>query len=278
MKEKKNVVGLIGFILSIVSIFTFGLTSFVGLILSIVGVATAKDYNNDKKKLSIAGIVISSIMLLVFISTLTSASDSGNSSTSSIFESTSKKVKVIDFKDMSKDSIEKWCKENNITCYFSDEYSDSVENGKVINQSVQTGESINPSSVIRFSMSKGRQKSAEEIKNEFIATCGDYGYQDIARNPDNYEGKHAKFTGKVIQVSEGYFNNVTLRVDVTKGEYDIWDDTVYVNYKYSDGESKILEDDIITMYGTIDGLKSYTSVLGAKITIPEFTAQYITIN
>lgn len=121
-------------------------------------------------------------------------------------------------------------------------------------------------------------RNPEEEKSEFISQCQTIGYKEIARNPDNYKGTKAKFVGKVIQVQEGMFDSVILRVNVTKGEYDIWDDTVYVDYTYSKGESKILEDDIITMYGTLKGSKSYTTVLGAKVTIPKLDAKYIELN
>ena len=122
-------------------------------------------------------------------------------------------------------------------------------------------------------------KTKAQIKQEYIDTCQTYNYKDISRQPDNYKGKKAKFNGKVIQVSEGIFNSkkVTLRVAVTKGSYGIWDDPVYVTYTYSKGEDKILEDDIINMYGTIEGTESYFSVLGAYITIPAFKAKYIDI-
>ena len=275
----KNTIGLIGFIISIVSIFTFGVTSFIGLILSIVGLANCKRLNNDKKKLSIAGIVISSIMLLVLISASSSISDSNNSN--SIFESNT--VKVIDFSNMTKDSIQKWCEDNNITCSFSEDYSDNVESGKVISQSVKSGEAINEASIIRIVLSKGKQKTAEEIKNEFINSCAEYSYNDIARTPDNFKGKNSKFYGEVVQVTEGILNSVTLRVGVSCTKYEYIEgyscpDIIYVTYKYKDGEPKILEKDMITIYGTIEGLQSYTSVLGAKVTIPKLTAKYITIN
>ena len=109
--------------------------------------------------------------------------------------------------------------------------------------------------------------------------CTIYNYKDIARQPDQFKGKKAIFRGKVIQVSEGIINSkkVELRVNVTQDEYGFWDDTVYVTYTYKDGEPKILEDDIIDMYGTIEGTTTYISVLGAKITIPSFKAKYIDI-
>ena len=121
-------------------------------------------------------------------------------------------------------------------------------------------------------------RNPEEVKNEFIAQCQTIGYKDVARNPDNYKGVKAKFTGKVVQVQEGMFNTIVMRVNVTKGSYGIWEDTVYANYTYSEGESKILEDDIITMYGTIKGTKTYTTVLGSSVTIPQLDVKYIELN
>lgn len=121
------------------------------------------------------------------------------------------------------------------------------------------------------------KKSPEEIRTEFVNECESFNYKDIARQPESFKGKKGKFRGKVIQVREGTFdsNSITLRVNVTEGNYGLWEDTVYVTYKYKDGENKILEDDIINMYGIIEGTESYVSVLGSKITIPSMNAKYI---
>ncbi|MBR7072055.1 MAG: hypothetical protein IKI33_00365, partial [Eubacterium sp.] len=68
------------------------------------------------------------------------------------------------------------------------------------------------------------------------------------------------------------------RIAVTKDDwgYDI-DDIVYVTYTQREGESRILEDDIVTFYGEYAGLMSYESTLGGKITIPEVNAKYIVL-
>ena len=72
-------------------------------------------------------------------------------------------------------------------------------------------------------------------------------------------------------------DSYTLRVNVTKGRY-VWDDTVLVSYtKQDSSESNILEDDIVTMYGVLMGDYTYTSVMGASITVPSFSAEYIDI-
>ena len=45
-----------------------------------------------------------------------------------------------------------------------------------------------------------------------------------------------------------------------------------------DPSNRVLEDDIISFYGTSTGLYSYTTVLGAQLTIPSVLAVYIDIN
>ena len=40
------------------------------------------------------------------------------------------------------------------------------------------------------------------IDEGFKASCVDYKYKEIFRNPENYVGKAAKITGEVIQVTE----------------------------------------------------------------------------
>ena len=73
--------------------------------------------------------------------------------------------------------------------------------------------------------------------------------------------------------------DVMLRVAVTEDEYGIWDDIVYVDYerKY-ENESRILENDTITLYGEVNGIKKYTAVFGNEISIPHILAEYIVIN
>ena len=103
--------------------------------------------------------------------------------------------------------------------------------------------------------------------------CVWYTYETIARDPDLYEGTYGKYTGEVIQVLESG-SYVELRVNITEGKYS-YSDTIYVTYTMKDGESRILEDDIITIYGVNEGLYSYTSIFGATVTLPLVKAEYI---
>ena len=116
-------------------------------------------------------------------------------------------------------------------------------------------------------------------EESFKALCATYSYNEIARNPEAYEGERAVFTGEVIQVVRDTSFGMTyyvMRVDVTKkGSY--YTDTVYVTYWPPSDAPRILEDDIIVMYGTLKGEKTYTTVRGTSVTIPSFSAEYIDI-
>lgn len=118
-------------------------------------------------------------------------------------------------------------------------------------------------------------KESLHTKEEYIPMCQAYPYDEVARNPTQYTGKSAVFTGKVIQVQESG-SSVVLRVNVTKNQYGIYDDTVYIEYRRkSETEPRVLEDDVISVYGELCGIKTYETVLGSAVSIPYMKAEYI---
>lgn len=101
-------------------------------------------------------------------------------------------------------------------------------------------------------------------------------YKTLARTPDDYKGASVTYTGKVIQVQEEG-NNVGLRVNVTKNSYG-YEDTMFVVYDKGIVKGRVLEDDIITFWGTSKGLLTYKTVLGAEMTIPQVLATIVEVN
>lgn len=120
------------------------------------------------------------------------------------------------------------------------------------------------------------KEKEEQEKQAFISSCQTYTFEQMARNPDKFKGTNVKLTGEVVQVIDG-FASKSLRVNITKnGRYSTYyTDTIYVNYMPKEGEDKILEDDIITIYGTAQGEYSYTSTIGTTITLPFVSGKYI---
>lgn len=115
--------------------------------------------------------------------------------------------------------------------------------------------------------------SLDNIISTYKNTCSSYTYEEIARNPENVRGKNAKLSGKVVQVLQDG-NDMVLRVNIN-GNYN---QTVYVVYsKKTQDEDNILEGDNVSIYGELAGTKTYTTVLGGSMTIPQIYAEYIVI-
>lgn len=110
-----------------------------------------------------------------------------------------------------------------------------------------------------------KQKEEEEAarKEEQQGYNTGITYDQLARDEQNYWFKKVTFKGKVLQVQEGTDENVIrLAVD---GNYDKVLLVRHLNPRVGD---RILDKDWITVRGIFNGLESYTSVLGAQITLP----------
>lgn len=122
-------------------------------------------------------------------------------------------------------------------------------------------------------------ESPAQIEKKFKKSCGTIDFKTLSRNPDKYKGNNYKFTGEVIQVQEGWFNTVDLRINITKEELEyidevMWTDTIYATVEIPDGADNILEEDIITIWGTCNGEYTYESVLGSSVTLPKINVEY----
>lgn len=120
-------------------------------------------------------------------------------------------------------------------------------------------------------------KTTEEIEGEYKSTCSPYDYQTIFRDSEKYKGELATFTGEATQVLVED-NIVNIRMSVTKSEIfgsDFYEDVIFVIYEMAEGESRILEKDIITVYGKLNGVLTYESVLGGNVTVPRVDVKYI---
>ena len=160
------------------------------------------------------------------------------------------------------------------------------ENGKIKIVNIKEGQEEEELAKQKEEALKEQERKEEEEKEkakqeeeEFKKSCENVSYENLARNPDKMEGKKVKITGEVIQALYSY-GSVDLRVNITEwGTYSTYyKDTIYVTYYPEDGEDKILEDDIVTIWGTAQGDYSYTSAIGSRVTLPLVFAKYIEIN
>ena len=122
--------------------------------------------------------------------------------------------------------------------------------------------------------SSQQQDTTPADEDAYKQSCMQYDYREISRYPSDYEGKDAYFKGYVRQVLEDG-NDVQLLVDVTENDYG-WDDSIIVWYtRQSADEARILEDDIVELWGELEGLYTYESLIGESITVPCMTAKYV---
>lgn len=98
-------------------------------------------------------------------------------------------------------------------------------------------------------------------------------YKDYARDPDDYFLDLVQIKGKVLQVISGSDHNA-YRI----AQNDNYDEVWYVEYTPAAGESRILEDDMVTIYGIYYGIMEYETVLGSTMAIPAILAENIILD
>ena len=97
-------------------------------------------------------------------------------------------------------------------------------------------------------------------------------YDQLARTPKQYKGQKVALTGEVMQNDEGAH---MLLVEINGNT----DDVVRVKYSKSIlGDTRVLEDDLVTFYGTAHGTYSYESIEDSNETVPSITAAKIVDN
>ncbi len=70
-------------------------------------------------------------------------------------------VTVSDFSGSTRESIEEWCTNNKIKCDFVEEYSDTVEKGMFISQSVQANAIMYEGDTLTIKYSLGKEPTVE---------------------------------------------------------------------------------------------------------------------
>ncbi|MEQ7227231.1 hypothetical protein ACE4Z8_07660 [Enterococcus avium] len=88
-------------------------------------------------------------------------------------------------------------------------------------------------------------------------------YDNLARNPEDTEGQKVTLSGEIAQVIEDEdFSQYRLAID---GDYD---KMVLIQIPKELLTSRVLENDLITVYGESLGTIDYESTMGGQITIP----------
>lgn len=148
-----------------------------------------------------------------------------------------------------------------------DDYKESMSEYEGLASAEVESRRIQAESIVAAEKAAKEQAEAESLAaqeaEEKIGYETGITYEQLARTPDDFEGKKVKFTGEVVQLIEGDTSN-SIRFAVNSD----YDSMLYCEYDKSIVSTRVLEDDIITIYGTSYGLYSYQSTMGGKITIP----------
>ena len=120
-----------------------------------------------------------------------------------------------------------------------------------------------------------------ESKEDFIATCEEISYKTLARYPDDNIGKRFVLTVQINQIVQGgwFDSSEYYRVYTDNDGYGFYYGDEYFMYDCRiDDTTKLLEDDIITVYAEFAGMQSVTRALtGTTEDVPAFKAYYIDI-
>lgn len=116
---------------------------------------------------------------------------------------------------------------------------------------------------------------AEAEKTDPAAYDTGITYDNLARNPDEHMGDKVKFYGKIIQVMEsdtGEYTQYRFAID------DNYDTVAYIEISKEQLTSRLLEDDLVTIYGESFGTITYESTMGGNITVPAIIVNMFELN
>lgn len=104
----------------------------------------------------------------------------------------------------------------------------------------------------------------EISEDEYKAACETIKYKDLCRYPDQYVGTKISITVKVQQIMDASWlsNEKAWRVQTDNDGYGFYmDDEYYALDKRSSDSVKILQDDVVTIYGEFTGMTQITRAL-----------------
>lgn len=161
----------------------------------------------NKKIILVIGILLAGLLMFTGCGNEESSSESKNKTKNSNINSTNvskssetntikttptkKTVEVIDFSTITRDEVSTWCKTNNIKANITEEYSDTVEKGAFVSQSVVANTKIYEGDKITIVYSLGKapttgQKNALSSAKSYLSVMP-FSYSGLIKQLE-YEG------------------------------------------------------------------------------------------
>lgn len=110
------------------------------------------------------------------------------------------------------------------------------------------------------------KEDLDSIYESYKSGCSAINYDDVQRNPQNYEGANLKISGSVFQIIDESAYSASYLISTDSGY-------VYASW-YENGDirgSRFLEDDNVTIYGEFEMLTTYDTLIGSENTVPQIS-------
>ena len=118
-----------------------------------------------------------------------------------------------------------------------------------------------------------------ESEDEFKSLCQEIGYKKLLRTPDEYVGQRIVITAEVQQVIDGglFDDSKYYRVQTDNNDSGYYFDDEYFMYDNRvNDDMKILDGDVLKIYGEFTGLETMKRVItGSKDEVPAIKAYYV---
>jgi hypothetical protein len=109
-------------------------------------------------------------------------------------------------------------------------------------------------------------------QQEIISASIEVPYDDLFRYNEKYVGKIVHLKGQALQVSGSGKNGYVIRLGTKNSGFGLYyDDIVWV--EIDDVKERILDDDMLEVYGEVTGIQTYTALLGNEVSLPAVTAR-----
>lgn len=165
---------------------------------------------------------------------------------------------------------------------YEDDYSNLKVNDKEygryanleVADTITIANGYSPDEVVKMTDEKIRLEE-EQNQQEIQArkdTAKEIRFAELNKNPEKHAETYVKYQGEILQIMEDESSSI-IRLAVTKESYGYnFNDVVYITYA---GTTEFVDEDIVTVYGTIMGSYTYESQAGYNISLPHIKAEII---
>lgn len=115
-----------------------------------------------------------------------------------------------------------------------------------------------------------REERIAAKESEFKEEATTIDYNELIKNPYKFIGEKVVYTGQIFQIQEE-FGSAVILLSVTDEGYGFWTDEIWVDAPEVDA----VEEDVITVYGTVAGGEEYETQIGGSNFVPKVKAKYI---